>query len=239
VPRRPCWEWRCPPIAHAALQPPVARIRPPLRPDNGGPAQRGRGYRLATRAERKPSRPVCCSTTGQSCTVRMQRVFTGRRACDRSRDPAPASPSEGRAVGPHESPSGIHGRHTPAPAPWHRRQLRPETPGLLWRPGEREADHHVSCPEGPAATAASPMPCSARSAPTASITPTAPSPSSGQPATPHRPLCPSRARRQVYSETTMCQTAGSDCVTIPRGRRSAPGGEVMLRASDGAMGVSS
>jgi hypothetical protein len=49
----------------------------------------------------------------------------------------------------------------------------------------------------------------------------------------------SRARRQVYSETTMCQTAGSDCVTIPRGRRSAPGGEVMLRASDGAMGVSS
>src|SRR6266545_1833843 len=91
-------EWRCPPAAHAALQPPVARCRPPRRPEDGGPAQRENGQRLATRAERTPCRPACCSTTGQPCAVRMQRVCTACRAYDRSWDRVPASPSQGRAV---------------------------------------------------------------------------------------------------------------------------------------------
>ena len=55
-------------------------------------------------------------------------------------------------------------------------------------------------------TAASPMRCSARSAPTASIMPTAPSPSSGQPATPHRPLCLARSRTPPSERQSLAQT---------------------------------
>src|SRR6266542_3443467 len=68
------------------------------RPEDGGPAQRENGQRLATRAERTPCRPACCSTTGQPCAVRMQRVCTACRAYDRSWARVPASPSQGRAV---------------------------------------------------------------------------------------------------------------------------------------------
>jgi hypothetical protein len=77
----------------------------PRRAQDGGPAN-ARGHRLATRAERTPSRPCLLFTREAS------HVQSGCRECERDvepRNPVSATPSEGRVVAQDGGDGGARG----------------------------------------------------------------------------------------------------------------------------------